>query len=101
MTTVSDLDNRGQRAAGAPFWLRVVWFALVGWWLGGLVISLAYLCLATIIGFPIAFWLFDRVPFALTLKPRSAWSADPVGSSVVRRLMMLNVLPTVVTLQRN
>jgi uncharacterized membrane protein YccF (DUF307 family) len=129
-------------AAHRPLWLRVLWFALVGWWLTLFTLVLAYLCLLTIIGLPAAFWLFDRVPLVLTLKPRSEWSADEVPgtithgpeqlSLVVRALwfllvgwwfsgiwitgayvmfvtvigipvgiVMLNVLPTVVTLQRN
>lgn len=129
-------------AAHRPLWLRVLWFVLVGWWLTLFTLVLAYLCLLTIIGLPAAFWLFDRVPLVLTLKPRSEWAADEVGgtithgpeqlSLVVRALwfllvgwwfsgiwitgayvmfvtvigipvgiVMLNVLPTVVTLQRN
>lgn len=129
-------------AAHRPLWLRALWFVLVGWWLTLITITIAYLCLLTIIGLPAAFWLFDRVPLVLTLKPRSDWSADEVAgtvtqgpeqlSLVVRALyfllvgwwltavwvtgayvmcvtivgipvavVMLNVLPTVATLQRN
>jgi uncharacterized membrane protein YccF (DUF307 family) len=129
-------------AAHRPLWLRALWFVLVGWWLTLITLTIAYLCLLTIIGLPAAFWLFDRVPLVLTLKPRSEWSADEVTgtigqgpeqvSLVVRALyfvfvgwwlsgiwivaayafcvtiigipvtiVMLNMLPTVVTLQRN
>ena len=129
-------------AAHRPLWLRALWFAVVGWWLTLFTLVLAYLCLLTIIGLPAAFWLFDRVPLVLTLKPRSEWSADEVTgalthgpeqlSFVVRAIwfllvgwwfsaiwitgayvmfvtvvgipvgiVMLNVLPSVVTLQRN
>jgi uncharacterized membrane protein YccF (DUF307 family) len=128
--------------AQRPFWLRAVWFVLIGWWLTLFTLIIAYLCLLTIIGLPAAFWLFDRVPLVLTLKPRSEWSADAVTgtitqgpeqlSLVVRALyfvlvgwwlsgiwivaayafcvtiigipvtiVLLNMLPTVVTLQRN
>jgi uncharacterized membrane protein YccF (DUF307 family) len=131
-----------QEEYGRPLWLRAVWFLLVGWWLALATITVAYLCLLTIIGLPAAFWLFDRVPLVLTLKPRSQWTADEVTGTVtsgpqqlplvVRALyfllvgwwasalwislayilfvsiigipfgvMMLNVIPTVVTLQRN
>jgi uncharacterized membrane protein YccF (DUF307 family) len=123
-------------------WLRALWFLLVGWWLTLFTLTIAYLCLLTIIGLPAAFWLFDRVPLVLTLQPRSEWAADEVTgtitqgpeqlSLVVRALyfvfvgwwlsgiwivaayafcvtiigipvtiVMLNMLPTVVTLQRN
>ena len=69
-------------AVGRPLWLRAVWFILVGWWLTGLIIIVAYLCLLTIIGFPAAFWLFDRVPLTLTLKPRSSWTSDELTGTV-------------------
>jgi uncharacterized membrane protein YccF (DUF307 family) len=128
--------------AHRPLWLRALWFLLVGWWLALFTIVVAYLCLLTIIGLPAAFWLFDRVPLVLTLKPRSEWSADEVVGTVTQGpeqlsiwirglyfllvgwwfsgiwitgayvmcvtvigipvgIVMLNVLPTVVTLQRN
>jgi uncharacterized membrane protein YccF (DUF307 family) len=67
---------------GRPLWLRAVWFILVGWWLTGFIITVAYLCLLTIIGFPAAFWLFDRVPLTLTLKPRSSWTADELTGTL-------------------
>jgi uncharacterized membrane protein YccF (DUF307 family) len=69
-------------AFGRPLWLRAVWFVLVGWWLTAFIITVAYLALLTIIGFPIAFWLFDRVPLTLTLKPRSSWTADEMTGTV-------------------
>jgi uncharacterized membrane protein YccF (DUF307 family) len=127
---------------GRPLWLRALWFVLVGWWLTAFTLTVAYLCLLTIIGVPAAFWLFDRVPLVLTLKPRSSWTADEVTGQVTTGpqqhplllravyfllvgwwltalwislayvlfvtvigipvgVMMLNVLPTVATLQRN
>ena len=88
-------------AAHRPLWLRVLWFVLVGWWLTLFTLVLAYLCLLTIIGLPAAFWLFDRVPLVLTLKPRSEWSADERVIGIQVGIVMLNVLPSVVTLQRN
>jgi uncharacterized membrane protein YccF (DUF307 family) len=74
--------DHDEEAFGRPFWLRAVWFLLVGWWLTAFVIVVAYLCLLTIIGFPVAFWLFDRVPLTLTLKPRSSWTADEMTGTV-------------------
>lgn len=128
--------------AHRPLWLRALWFVLVGWWLALFTVVIAYLCLLTVIGLPAAFWLFDRVPLVLTLKPRSEWSADEVTGSITQgpeqlalawralyfllvgwwfsgiwivgayvlcvtiigipvAVAMLNVLPSVVTLQRN
>jgi uncharacterized membrane protein YccF (DUF307 family) len=56
--------NRQQR----PFLLRAVYFLLIGWWWSAIVILLAYFFALTVLGLPIAFWLFDRVPGAVTLR---------------------------------
>jgi uncharacterized membrane protein YccF (DUF307 family) len=74
--------DRDDAAFGRPLWVRAIWFLLVGWWLTAFTITVAYLFLVTIIGFPVAFWLFDRVPLTLTLKPRSSWTADEVAGTV-------------------
>lgn len=74
--------DRDDAAFGRPLWIRAIWFLLVGWWLTAFTITVAYLFLVTIIGFPVAFWLFDRVPLTLTLKPRSSWTADEVSGTV-------------------
>ena len=53
--------------AQAPFLLRAIWFLLIGWWLSGLWAGLAYVAALTIIGLPISFWMFDRLPAVTTL----------------------------------
>ena len=50
-----------------PFLVRAVWFLLIGWWLSGLWAGAAYVAAVTIIGLPIAFWMFDRLPAVTTL----------------------------------
>jgi hypothetical protein len=50
-----------------PFWLRALWFLLVGWWFSGVWLALAYLALACIITLPLAFWLYGRVGAVTTL----------------------------------
>lgn len=57
--------------SGPGFLVRAIWFLFVGWWLSGIVVALAYALCLTIIGLPLAFWLFNRLPVALTLRPRS------------------------------
>jgi uncharacterized membrane protein YccF (DUF307 family) len=74
--------DRDDAAFSRPLWVRAIWFLLVGWWLTAFTITVAYLFLVTIIGFPVAFWLFDRVPLTLTLKPRSSFTADEVSGTV-------------------
>jgi uncharacterized membrane protein YccF (DUF307 family) len=50
-----------------PFLVRAIYFILVGWWFSGLWLAVAYALLISIIGFPIAFWMYGRVGAVTTL----------------------------------
>ncbi len=50
-----------------PFLPRAIYFMLIGWWLSGLWMAMAYVLLVTIIGMPGAFWMYGRIGAVTTL----------------------------------
>jgi uncharacterized membrane protein YccF (DUF307 family) len=55
---------------GPSFLVRAVWFVVIGWWLSGLAMALAWGLGITIIGLPLTFYIVNRLPTVLTLRPR-------------------------------
>ena len=51
-----------------PFLLRALYFVVVGWWLSGIWMGVGYLCIFTVIGLPLAFWMYGRVAAVTTLR---------------------------------
>jgi uncharacterized membrane protein YccF (DUF307 family) len=47
--------------------LRAAYFLLVGWWASGIWMFLAWLASITVIGLPVAVWMYDRLPFVVSL----------------------------------
>lgn len=62
---VTTVHTGGQ--AQRPMLVRVAYFLLVGWWLTGLWLALAYLLQLTIVGIPLGLLLLNRVGGVLTL----------------------------------
>lgn len=50
--------------------IRVLWFVLIGWWLGGIVSGVAWFLNATVIGLPLGLWIINRLPTLITLRPQ-------------------------------
>lgn len=48
--------------------VRAIWFVAVGWWLTGVLLSVAWVLNVTVVGLPIGIKLINMVPKALTLK---------------------------------
>ena len=54
---------RGQRSLV----VRAVYFVFVGWWLSLLWAELAAFLSVTIVGLPLAYWMFNRLPYVTSL----------------------------------
>jgi len=47
--------------------VRAVWFLLVGWWASGVWTGLAYTLTLSIVGLPLAVWMYGKLPFVVSL----------------------------------
>jgi uncharacterized membrane protein YccF (DUF307 family) len=62
---------------GPNIFLRILWFLFIGWWLGGIVATLAWLLNVTIIGLPLGLFLINRLPTVITLRPQeNTWRLE-------------------------
>jgi uncharacterized membrane protein YccF (DUF307 family) len=70
VTQVGNLQYvvRDARIPQHNIFLRAIYFILVGWWLSAVWMEVAYALCLSIIGLPIGFWMFDRVPALVSLK---------------------------------
>lgn len=50
-----------------PFLIRAIYFLFIGWWFSALWLGLAWALCTVIIGLPLGFWMFNRVPAVITL----------------------------------
>jgi len=71
-TVLSLAEPRSLSAPGAArgqhsLLLRAVYFVFVGWWLSWLWANVAAFLAVTIVGLPIAFWMFNRLPYVTSL----------------------------------
>ncbi|MFC7135809.1 YccF domain-containing protein [Halobaculum litoreum] len=56
-------DARGQRS----LLVRGLYFLLVGWWLSLLWANVAAFLAVTVVGLPVAYWMFNRLPYVTSL----------------------------------
>ncbi|MGI6376462.1 MAG: YccF domain-containing protein [Anaerolineae bacterium] len=57
----------GGQTQQQSFVIRAVYFLLIGWWLGGLWMSLAWVICCTVIGLPLGLPMFDKAPAIMSL----------------------------------
>ena len=78
-TTTVTLGKRGPN-----FFLRALWYIFIGWWLTGLSLAVGYFAALTVIGLPLAFWIFNRTGTLLTLRPRTQTTTIVQGEGGTR-----------------
>ena len=90
--SISGANAKGDRLAnvvmrtksGPSILVRAIWYVFVGWWLTGIVSAIAWLALITLIGIPVGFYLINRLPTFLTLRPRTRqWTQTVEGEMTV------------------
>ncbi|WP_135303473.1 YccF domain-containing protein [Haloarcula amylovorans] len=50
-----------------PLVVRAVWFLLVGWWASGIWTGVAYTLTLTVVGIPLAIWMYNQLPYVVSL----------------------------------
>jgi uncharacterized membrane protein YccF (DUF307 family) len=72
MTTATQINGlplaTTERASGPGCLVQLVWFVLIGWWLGICSIALAWLLNITIIGLPLGVLILNHIPLIITLQ---------------------------------
>lgn len=71
---------------GPHILVRVLWYFLVGWWLTAIAMAVAWLAAVVIVGSPLSFWLVNRIPTFLTLRPRREQYLLVMGADGVTRM---------------
>ena len=70
--------------------VRALWYLLVGWWLTAFAMALAWIATIVIVGLPLTFWLVNRIPTFLTLRPRRQRFIATTDASGVTRYEKLS-----------
>ncbi len=47
--------------------IRAVWFVLVGWWASAIWMAIAYALTLSIVGIPVAIWMYGKLPAIVSL----------------------------------
>ena len=64
--------------------VQVLWFALVGWWLGELWMAVAWFLMVTVVGAPLAVAMLNVLPQVIALRgDRSAVEVKRIGGETI------------------
>ena len=74
-----------ERKTGPSMLVRIVWYVLVGWWLTAFAMAVAWAAGVLIVGLPLSFYIINRIPTLLTLRPRLERYAAVTGADGVTR----------------
>ena len=74
-------QQQAHREPGVPFWLRVLWFILIGWHVTLYWVLAAWLFNITILGLPLGLWMLNRVPLVLTLRAQRGYTVTQVDAN--------------------
>ncbi|MBI2913341.1 MAG: YccF domain-containing protein [Chloroflexi bacterium] len=68
--------------------VRALWFIFIGWWLGQIVLLVAWVANLLVLTLPLGLWLLNRLPQVFTLRPMAhdieAFHTER-GTVIVRR----------------
>ena len=69
LVVTEDGETRAEtsRPVQSSLLLRAAYFVLVGWWLSLFWMTVAYAFTVSIIGLPIAIWMFGKLPYVVSL----------------------------------
>ncbi|NOZ27998.1 MAG: YccF domain-containing protein [Chloroflexi bacterium] len=71
------------------FFSQLLWFLLVGWWLGAIIVIIAYICFALIITIPIGVSLINQLPSIIARRRSSAIAPMPSQVQVKQRNFLI------------
>jgi uncharacterized membrane protein YccF (DUF307 family) len=66
--------------------VQLIFFIFIGWWLGALAVTLAYLLFLTIIGIPLGVKIINKIPYLMALR-----NTAPVISFIGQKTEQINI----------
>jgi uncharacterized membrane protein YccF (DUF307 family) len=66
--------------------VQFLFFIFIGWWLGALAVSIAYLLFLTIIGIPLGVMIINKIPYLMALR-----NTEPIISIAGKKTQQINI----------